>query len=94
MDKFRTRALEHVSLTLVHLEQLSGDLDDLRDRVGKPVLYGDDTVVPIEVHMETIRKGVERLEEGRRRAKLESQETLRRLQVGNEPPSNRKWLVW
>ena len=76
-------------MTLVHLEQLSGDLDDLQDRLGKPFLYGDDTVIPIEVHMEMIRKWIESLEEGRKGAELEGQETLRRLQVRNKPPSNR-----
>lgn len=46
---YRKRALAHVSSTLVQLQQLSADLDDLRQRVATPALAGEQTGIPLEV---------------------------------------------
>lgn len=69
---YRARALAHVSASLIQLQQMQADLEDLRDRVAVPALLGDAEMagaVPLEVQVGSIRKGVERLSEGMSKAK-------------------------
>lgn len=61
MSRHRGKAREQVSLTIRQLTKLSDDLEDLRKRVRKPVATGADTVLPLEAHLESVRRGVERL---------------------------------
>ncbi|KAH9934425.1 hypothetical protein B0H21DRAFT_813538 [Amylocystis lapponica] len=56
---YRVRALAHVVSTLHKLQGLSGDLEDLRERVAAPELTGPG--ISVEVHMRSIRNGLERL---------------------------------
>ena len=60
---------------------LSSDLDELRERVAQPVLIPD-AIVPIEVHIATIRKGAQKLSDGRRKAKLRERQALQRIMDG------------
>jgi len=75
---YRSRALAHVSASLIRLQQMQSDLEDLRDRVAQPVMLRDaqgegeaggeiPLEIPLEVHVESIRKGIERLNRGRER---------------------------
>lgn len=75
---YRSRALAHVSASLIRLQQMQSDLEDLRDRVAQPVMLRDAQgegeaaggillEIPLEVHVESIRKGIERLNRGRER---------------------------
>lgn len=57
---------------------LSSDLDELRERVAQPILTPDE-IVPIEVHIMTIRKGVQRLSDGRGKAKRRERQALQRM---------------
>lgn len=70
---YRTKALAHVSASLIQLQQMHADLEDLRDRVVAPALLADSGKdiqdIPLEVHIESIRKGIERLNTGRSKAK-------------------------
>lgn len=70
---YRTKALAHVSASLIQLQQMHADLEDLRDRVAAPALLADSGKniqdIPLEVHIESIRKGIERLNTGRSKAK-------------------------
>jgi len=68
IGSYRKQARAHVSSTLTYLLELSADLDVLRDNISRPVLFNDDTVMPLEYHLDTIRMGVQRLEVGRIRA--------------------------
>jgi len=72
VSRFRKTALMRVSATMLQLRQLSTDLDELRDRVTAPSIMGEQADgeggIPIEVHIESIRKGVERLGEYRKRS--------------------------
>ncbi|THH15568.1 hypothetical protein EW146_g4925 [Bondarzewia mesenterica] len=70
---YRKRALAHVVATLHTLEGMSEDMEELRERVTAPDLVGDK--IPIEVHMKSIRTGLERLQERRIRAR-ESQDAI------------------
>lgn len=75
LSAYRKLARDRVTLTISSLVQLSEDLEDLRERVARPALVGvegnpDDTIaggIPLEVHVESIRKGVLRLGEFRKR---------------------------
>jgi hypothetical protein len=75
---YRKKALSHVSASLVMLMNMQANLDELRERVAKPGLEMDvgggmaeigGEKVPLEVHIQSIRKGVERLSDGMAKAK-------------------------
>jgi len=63
---------------------LSSDLDELKERVAQPML-NPDHIVPIEVHIATIRKGVQRLSVGREEARLRERQALQRV-IDASPP--------
>ena len=78
VNTYRQSALAHVSGTLVKLQAMSHDLEDLRERMGGVEM------VPLSVHIENIELGVERLEQGRVKAReLESEVMRRTLDNGN-----------
>ena len=74
---YRRRAMAHVSATLQTLQGMSEDMEDLRQRVAAPDLVGDK--IPVEVHLKSIRMGLERLQADRDRTKAREEETLRRI---------------
>ena len=74
---YRARAAAHVAAALQALEGMSEDMEDLRERVTAPELIGDK--IPVEVHMKSIKAGLERLQQGRTRAQEREEETVRRL---------------
>ena len=82
---YRSAAAVQVGGTLVQLEKLASDLDDLRERVAMPLL-ADEASVPIEVHIMTLRKGVQRLSEGRGRARNREEQVLKRILDGAQYP--------
>ena len=84
---YRKRALAHVASTLVQLQQVSADLDDLRQRVATPELAGEEAGIPLEVHIGSMQKGTERLLEGRKRAREREDAYLQKvLADGNDRP--------
>lgn len=72
VNTYRQSALAHVSGTLVKLQAMSHDLEDLRERMGGVEM------VPLSVHIENIELGVERLEQGRVKARELENEVMRR----------------
>ncbi|KAI0254994.1 hypothetical protein BJV78DRAFT_1120256 [Lactifluus subvellereus] len=56
---YRNRALTHVVAALQMLETMAEDMEELRRRVAAPQLVGD--AIPIDVHIKSLRSGVERL---------------------------------
>lgn len=72
VNTYRQSALAHVSGTLVKLQAMSHDLEDLRERIGGVEM------VPLSVHIENIEMGVERLEQGRTRARELESDMMRR----------------
>lgn len=56
---YRIRALTHVVAALQMLETMEADMEELRQRVAAPQLVGD--AIPIDVHIKSIRSGLERL---------------------------------
>ncbi|OBZ62674.1 hypothetical protein A0H81_15035 [Grifola frondosa] len=77
LGAYRARALAHVAAALQTLRSMSEDMEDLRERVAAPELVAQR--IPVEVHMRSIRSGMERLREGRLRAKEKEEFLVRRV---------------
>lgn len=74
---YRKQARAHVIAALQTLHAMSDDLEDLRERVAAPGIIGGK--LPVRVHIESIKNGLERLKEGRTRAREVGDETSKRL---------------
>ena len=57
---YRRLAWAHISTTIIKLQSIRDNLEDLRERVAMPETIGDK--VPLEVHINNIQLGLERLE--------------------------------
>ena len=66
---YRKTAYAHVSGTILRLQEMGAGLEDLRERVAAPELLRDRAEIPLSVHIESIQRGVERLEMGRYNAR-------------------------
>ena len=85
VNAYRQNAIAHVSGTLVKLQGMGAELEELRERVGGVELLGTKGPVPLRLHIENIEMGVERLEKGRKGAKeLENEELRRSFEPGRE----------
>jgi hypothetical protein len=73
----RRQAQAHVVAALQTLHSMSEDMEDLRERVATPELA--DGRIPLHVHIESIQNGLERLQEGRVRAKEREEEVMRKV---------------
>jgi hypothetical protein len=74
---YRDRALAHVVAALHMLETMAEDMEELRERVAAPELVGD--AIPIDVHMKSLRSGLERLKERRTGAKQLEEQIVNRI---------------
>ncbi|KAI9509813.1 hypothetical protein F5148DRAFT_977694 [Russula earlei] len=77
IDEYRKRARAHVKAALHTLETMEGDMEDLRERVTAPQLVGD--AIPLDVHMKSLRSGIERLKGRRTGAKRLEEEIINRI---------------
>ncbi|RPB08222.1 hypothetical protein P167DRAFT_539421 [Morchella conica CCBAS932] len=68
---YRGKAMAHVRVSLMRLEKMQTDLEDLREHMARPGVLAEAGMegLPLEVQMETIRRGVERLKSSMERAK-------------------------
>jgi hypothetical protein len=73
---YRKHASAHIVAALHTLKGVSQDLEDMRERVAAPNLAG--SKIKPEVHMNSIKNGLERLREGRSRTKQIEEEALRK----------------
>lgn len=87
VSTYRQSAIAYVSGTMIKLQGMGAELEELRERVGGVELLGGRRGVPLSVHIENIELGVERLEYGRNRAKELENEALRKTLSGgkNDP---------
>ncbi|KAI0671878.1 hypothetical protein C8Q78DRAFT_1153506 [Trametes maxima] len=67
LSAYRRRAAAHVAVAKQTLLVMSQDIEDLRERVAAPDIVGDR--IPAEVHMKSIRSGLERLKDDRIKAR-------------------------
>jgi hypothetical protein len=72
IDSYRVRAAAHVAGALQALTAMSEDMENLRERVTAPELIGDK--IPLEVHIKSIRAGLDRLREDRTRVRERERE--------------------
>jgi len=77
---YRRRALAHVVATIQALGALSGDMEDLRSRVAAPDIVGDK--IPVDVHIKSIKGGLERLKNGQIRSRERQDESIKRILGG------------
>jgi len=84
VGQYRKVAWAHVTATILTLQRMGTELEELRTRVGSAELLREHKEIPLSVHIESIRLGVERLEEGRTRARELEQKHVRRIVDGVE----------
>jgi hypothetical protein len=77
LGEYRRQALVHVVAALQTLNAMSEDMEDLRERVSAPELAGGR--IPVEVHLNSIRAGMERMKQGRITAKAREEDAMRRV---------------
>jgi len=82
LKMYRLQVLARVVATLQSLQAMSADMEDLRERVARPALAG--SKIPVDVHMKSIRLGLERLREERVRAKALDEAAMRRVMSMND----------
>lgn len=74
---YRRLAWGHITSTIVKLQSIRDNLEDLRERVAMPETIGNR--VPLEVHIDSITRGVERLEAQRDRSRQIEQESYNKI---------------
>ena len=75
---YRTDAKAHVDKSLVAVQQLGDDMEELRVRVAAPAIIEDR--IPIEVQLRSIQSGLERMRSTRRQ--IQDAASARRRGVG------------
>jgi len=85
LDVYRKTAWAHVTGTLLKLQSIAADLEDLRDRVAAPDLLATRNDIPLRMHIENIQLGLDRLESQRMKVKgIEAQTQRRVLDRGDQ----------
>ncbi|KAG2747936.1 hypothetical protein P692DRAFT_20735985 [Suillus brevipes Sb2] len=77
VNDYRKQAQTHIITVLQMLYAMGDDMEDLRERAAAPELV--DQRIPIRVHIESIQSGLQRLQEGRVRAKEKEEDVTRRV---------------
>ncbi|KAF4505456.1 hypothetical protein G6O67_007402 [Ophiocordyceps sinensis] len=80
VDAQRSSAVAQVSALVLELEAIQAGLGDLRDRLAEPELVAAlprAANIPLAVHIETIDRGVERLQDARARIRAAEDERVR-----------------
>ncbi|KAF2483393.1 hypothetical protein BDY17DRAFT_316795 [Neohortaea acidophila] len=78
VGQYRRIAWAHVTNTIVKLQAIRDNLEDLRERVAMPETLGTDRV-PLEIHIEAINLGIQRLEEQRESSRKVEAEAYQRV---------------
>lgn len=85
ISQYRRKALKHVSETLLKLQEIQAELENLRDGVAAPEVLGWRGGVGIEYYVEVVERGVERLRIARGESRRVEGEALQgRLGRGSE----------
>lgn len=91
VDGQRASAVRQVSDLVLELLSIQAELGDLRDRVANPELAqssGGGRNVPLSVHIETIDRGVERLEQARDRIRSIEDDKIRQVLARGQQPGD------
>jgi hypothetical protein len=79
VGEYRKIAWAHVSGTIMRLQAMGAELEELRERIGTAELLKERNEIPLAVHLESIELGVERLEKGREASRELEQRHLNRV---------------
>ena len=90
INAYRKKAVIHVSETLLKLQEIQAELENLREGVAAPELLGYRSDVPLEVQIDTIGNGVERLQVSRGEHMRVQGDTYKRLMRGGEEAEGRR----
>lgn len=78
-NAYRRSAVSHVSSTIVKLRAIAVSLEDMRERATVPDLAGMENEMPIVLHIENLKRGLERLEDMRQVHQKTVEEKSRRI---------------
>lgn len=92
VERYRRLAWGHVTTTLIKLQEIQHSLEDLRERVALPETVGTNKV-PLEVHIESINLGIERLEGQRDAGRALEQERYARIMAKGEAADDRPRMI-
>ena len=92
ISAYRKKAVVHVSETLLKLQEIQAELENLREGIAAPEILGYRGELPLEYHIDTIGKGVERLQVSRGEHMRVESDTYKRLMRGAEEGDGRKEL--
>jgi hypothetical protein len=84
ISAYRKKAVVHVSETLLKLQEIQAELENLRESIAAPEVLGYRSELPMEYHLDAIGKGTERLEAARGEQLRVEGETYKRLMRGGE----------
>ena len=77
VGQYRRRAAAHIAAASQTVDAMAEEIEELRARVAAPELTEDR--IPIEVHMKSIRSGMERIQEQRAKAKEREEQLMNRI---------------
>lgn len=84
IESYRRKAVIHVSQTLIKLQEIQAELENLRDNVAAPEVLGHRAEMPLRFYVGVIEQGVERLRVTRGESMRVEGENYRRLMKGGE----------
>ncbi|PIB03203.1 hypothetical protein CB0940_11617 [Cercospora beticola] len=90
VGEYRRLAWGHVTATLLKLQEIQHSLEDLRERVAMPETVGTDKI-PLEIHIESINLGIERLEKQRDASRQLAAQNYEKI-VGKAEQGDKKML--
>ncbi|KAJ3808854.1 hypothetical protein F5876DRAFT_45142 [Lentinula aff. lateritia] len=79
IGRYRKQALAHVASALQILRALSDDMEDMRERMMMPDLVGSQ--IPLEVQINSIQHGLQRLRDSKVLAKEKEEGAMRRVAI-------------
>jgi hypothetical protein len=78
VQDYRKSAVQHVSATLLKLQEIAAELENLREGVAAPEVVGYGGNVPLRFHIEIVEKSIERLRDARGETLAIERDTVRR----------------
>ncbi|EDU47710.1 hypothetical protein PtrSN002B_004833 [Pyrenophora tritici-repentis] len=84
ISAYRKKAVMHVTQTLLKLQEIQDELENLREGVAAPEILGFRGDLPLEYHINAIGKGIERLQISRGEHMRVEAETYKKLMHAGE----------
>ena len=80
---------------MLKLQEMAAEVEGLKERLGGAGSLIDHPEIPLGVHVESVRMGVERLDAGRQKAReVEREFVERRIEAGREREGRgERWVI-